>query len=196
MLCRAASCSARSASQLAAPHASATSCQVSRVGLTSPGATSRIITSIRDSNFSASAIFAVDQRLGLKRLERDFEARVRPTCLVSCSTCTANSRSTNPPGSELHVERSARRLVALPSPCAFSPRRARPSRNRAACEGCGRSSSPRARGPRASRTPAERGISAICSHVQASSRWYRSKASSETTSMPLAPSGRSRVSTS
>ena len=85
------------------------------------------MTSIRVSNFCASAIFGVDQTRRRAPRAR-LRAAGRDRRLVSCSTCTANSRSTSPPGPSL-TSRSPRRLVPLHLGRIFARRR-RPSRSR------------------------------------------------------------------
>ena len=113
MLCRAASCSASSSCQLDAPQADATSSQVSGVGLMVPGATSRIITSMRDNNFSASTIFAGTKEFGLERFQSNLQPGVEPDVAGELKHVHRKLEIDQPARPKLDVERARRRLVPL-----------------------------------------------------------------------------------
>ena len=101
ILCRAASCAASSSSQLETPQACATSA-TSPARAPSPRARPAAASpACAMSNFSAPTYLRVDQDFGRPSAPTPPPAGFRPTCVVSWSTWTANSRSTSPPGPSL-----------------------------------------------------------------------------------------------
>ena len=168
----------------------------SGVGFTSPGATSRIMTSIRVSNF-APRQHLPEPKIPLGQLfKRHFEARIEANMPGQLKHVDREFEIDQPARPELDVERPVRRLVTLHlgahlrrvgrdlREVARHPQDVVDHRRRLR------------RGLRPSRTPAARGTAPYAPRSRPPRAGSARTRSSETASMPLAPSGRSRVSTS
>ncbi|PAV92381.1 hypothetical protein WR25_19418 [Diploscapter pachys] len=168
--CRVAAKAASTAGQSGSRNARAISTCVAGGGSCASGATSRSVTSSRVSRSCAVSSPSGNAPAAVRAGMATRRSGSKPLRCSSCARCTVNSRSTSPPGSSFASSGPAGGLCRAMSAriVAASAGRSRSGRAPSSTSAITPVTAARAAGdPNTGRAR----VSAICSHVQASSRW-------------------------